>query len=87
MDAAADAVRLLLPAAGPYLLRPARRPRLDNEVHPYVAESITPNDDSHVWTVTLRSGITFHDGTDLDADAAIKNLQTGRGGLPPAAKR
>jgi hypothetical protein len=33
-----------------------------------------------VWTFTLRSGITFHDGTPLDAAAAVRNLQeTGTG--------
>jgi hypothetical protein len=55
----------------------------DNEVHPYVAESITPNDDFTVWTVKLREGIKFHDGTDLNADAAIKNLQLAWCWLPP----
>jgi peptide/nickel transport system substrate-binding protein len=33
-----------------------------------------------VWTFTVRSGITFHDGTALDAAAVVKNLQlTGTG--------
>ncbi len=54
---------------------------VDNKVHPYVAETITPNDDHTVWTITLRSGITFHDGTDLNADAAIKNLQLAGAGF------
>ena len=26
----------------------------DNKVHPYVAETITPNEDSTVWTIKLR---------------------------------
>ena len=47
----------------------------DNKVHPYLAETITPNDDFTQWTVKLRSGIKFHDGTDLNSDAVIKNLQ------------
>lgn len=42
---------------------------------PYLAESFTPNDDFTSWTVKLRDGITFHDGTPLDADAAIANFQ------------
>ncbi len=35
---------------------------------PYLAESFTPNADFTRWTVTLRSGVTFHDGTPLTAD-------------------
>jgi len=48
----------------------------DLEVHPFLAESITPNADFTAWTVRIREGITFHDGTPLDADAVIYNLQT-----------
>lgn len=44
-------------------------------VHPYLAESITPNADFTEWTIKLRSGITFSNGEVLNADAAIKNLQ------------
>lgn len=32
---------------------------------PWLAESITPNDDFTVWTMTLRPGVTFHNGTAL----------------------
>ena len=35
----------------------------DGEAYPYLLESITPNDDSTVWTLVVRDGITFHDGT------------------------
>lgn len=38
-------------------------------VRPYLAESLEPNDDLTVWTLTLRPGVQFHDGTPLDADA------------------
>jgi peptide/nickel transport system substrate-binding protein len=47
----------------------------DLEVHPFLAESIEPNADSTEWTVKLREGIKFTDGTPLNADAAIYNLQ------------
>ncbi len=40
----------------------------DGQIYPFLAESITPNDDLSEWTVVLRSGIKFHDGTDLTAD-------------------
>ena len=35
----------------------------DLEVHPFLAESVEPNADFTEWTVTLREGIAFHDGT------------------------
>ena len=46
----------------------------DGEVHPYLAESIEPNEDLSEWTVTLREGIVFHDGTPLDAQAVKDNF-------------
>lgn len=36
-----------------------------------LAESLTPNDDHSEWTLKLRSGVTFSDGTTLDS-AAVK---------------
>ena len=44
------------------------------KVQPYLAQSITPNADYTAWTITLRSGIVFHDGTPLNADALHLNL-------------
>ncbi len=35
------------------------------------AARATPNDDATEWTMTIREGVTFHDGTDLNADAAV----------------
>ena len=48
----------------------------DGNWHPYLAESFTPSDDLRSWTVTLREGITFHDGTPLDAEALRVNFET-----------
>ena len=42
---------------------------------PYLATSITPNSDNTVWTITLPSGVTFHDNEPLNAAAVVKNLQ------------
>lgn len=42
---------------------------------PWLAESFTPNDDYTVWTVALREGITFHDGTPFDAEAVRINFE------------
>jgi peptide/nickel transport system substrate-binding protein len=44
---------------------------VDGEWVPYLAESVTPNEDATVWTVTMRPGLTFQDGNPLDA-AAVK---------------
>jgi peptide/nickel transport system substrate-binding protein len=45
-------------------------------VKPYLAESLEPNDDFTVWTLTLRPDVTFHDGTPLDA-AAMQRIFDG----------
>lgn len=36
-----------------------------------LAESVEHNDDFTVWTAKLRDGVTFTDGTPLDADAVV----------------
>src|ERR1700683_2879526 len=45
------------------------------QVQPYLAQSITSNPDFTVFTIVLRSGINFHDGTPLNAAALELNLQ------------
>ena len=47
----------------------------DFEAQPYLAESFTPNADFTSWTIGLRSGVTFHDGTPVNAEAVARNLQ------------
>jgi peptide/nickel transport system substrate-binding protein len=47
---------------------------VNHVAQPFLAESITPNGDFTVWTVKVREGITFHDGTALDAAAVKLNL-------------
>jgi peptide/nickel transport system substrate-binding protein len=49
-------------------------PNSKGEIVPYLAKSVTPNADFTSWTITLRDGIKFHDGTPVDADAIAKNL-------------
>jgi len=46
---------------------------------PYLAKSIEPNADFTVWTIGLREGVTFHDGTPVDAAAIKLNLDSYRG--------
>jgi ABC-type transport system substrate-binding protein len=47
----------------------------DADWQPNLAESLTPNDDFTVWTITMREGLTFHDGEPVDGAAVAANLQ------------
>jgi peptide/nickel transport system substrate-binding protein len=40
-------------------------------VQPGLAEDCVPNDDLSEWTCTLREGVTFHDGSTLDANDVV----------------
>ncbi len=44
---------------------------------PALAESCTPNDDLSVWTCALRQGVTFSDGTTLDAADVVATFNMG----------
>jgi peptide/nickel transport system substrate-binding protein len=50
---------------------------LDANAQPQLAlaESMTPNADATLWTVKLRSGVTFHDGKPLTVDDVIYTYQ------------
>ena len=48
----------------------------DGNWFPFLAESATPIGDGSSWQVKVREGITFHDGTPLNADALIANFET-----------
>jgi peptide/nickel transport system substrate-binding protein len=50
----------------------------DGEPHPYLLDSFTPNDDFTEWTLAVRQGILFHDGTPLNADAVAQNIDANR---------
>jgi peptide/nickel transport system substrate-binding protein len=45
---------------------------------PYLAESFTPNEDNTQWTMKLREGVLFHDGTPLNAEAIVANFEAQR---------
>jgi len=51
------------------------------EVEPFLLETYDVNDDFTEHTLTLRDGITFHDGTAADGAAMQKSLQSMAGGL------
>ncbi|WP_241383760.1 ABC transporter substrate-binding protein [Rhodococcus sp. CH91] len=42
---------------------------------PQLAQSIEESDDQLSWTLTLRDGVTFSDGTPLDADAVVASIE------------
>jgi len=46
------------------------------KIEPWIAESWTTNADKTQYTFTLRSNVTFSDGTPLDANAVAKNFDT-----------
>lgn len=46
------------------------------EIQPWIAESWTINDTATEFTFKLRPGVTFSDGTPLDAAAVAKNFDT-----------
>lgn len=46
----------------------------DGSVQPYLAESVTANADYTQWSIRLRPGIRFHDGSPLDAGVVKVNL-------------
>ena len=43
---------------------------------PVLVESVENNEDYTEWTLTIRDGITFHDGTPLDGAAVEFNMET-----------
>lgn len=42
---------------------------IDGNVQPYLAESVSSNEDFTVWTMNLRAGVTFHNGVELTAQS------------------
>ncbi|WCO65060.1 ABC transporter substrate-binding protein [Iamia majanohamensis] len=54
-------------------------PNAEGEFVPYLAEAVEPNDDFTEWTIGLREGVTFHDGTPLTAEVVKNNLDAYRG--------
>lgn len=42
-----------------------------NEIQPGLADSWTVSEDGTTWTLSLREGVTFHDGSDLTAEDVV----------------
>jgi peptide/nickel transport system substrate-binding protein len=49
---------------------------------PYLAKSVTPNATFTEWTIGLRDGVKFHDGSALDATVVKNNIDAWRGAYP-----
>ncbi len=43
----------------------------EGQIFMVAAESVEPNEDNSVWTVTLKEGWTFHDGTPVTAESYV----------------
>ncbi|MGY1746563.1 ABC transporter substrate-binding protein [Blastococcus sp. SYSU D00695] len=50
-------------------------PTAEGGFEPFLAESIEPNPEFTAWTLKLRDGVTFHDGSALTADVLVQNLE------------
>jgi peptide/nickel transport system substrate-binding protein len=61
------------------------RPNANGEAEPWLAESVDHNDDYTQWTIELRDGVTFHDGSELTAEVVKNNLDAYRGEYEPRA--
>ena len=55
------------------------QPDESGEMQPMLAESVEPNATFDSWTIKIRPGITFHDGSKLDAKVVANNLNAYRG--------
>ena len=66
--------RSAMPLRGPYESLVALDGTSTDKYVPVLAESWSPNDDKSAWTFTIRDGVTFHDGTPVNAEAVRKSF-------------
>lgn len=52
----------------------------DTTIHPGLAKEWAVSDDGLTYTFQLQEGVKFHDGTDFNAEAVIKNVDRWKGG-------
>jgi peptide/nickel transport system substrate-binding protein len=54
----------------------------DGNFVPFLAESVEPNDDYTEWTIKVRDGVKFSDGSDLTSEVVKNNLDAYRNQYP-----
>jgi peptide/nickel transport system substrate-binding protein len=54
---------------------------VEGRPRPYLAERLEPNADFTEWTIGLRPGVEFHDGSPLDAEAVKINIEAHKASL------
>jgi peptide/nickel transport system substrate-binding protein len=54
-------------------------PDANGEYVPYLAKAVDHDEEYRTWTIALRPGVTFHDGSRLDAQVVKNNLDAYRG--------
>lgn len=52
----------------------------DTTIHPGLAKEWQVSDDGLTYTFQLQEGVKFHDGTDFNAEAVVKNINRWKGG-------
>ncbi len=50
----------------------------EGQIQPYLIDELEPSADYKTWTMTVKDGITFHDGTPLDGAAVKYNIDACR---------
>ncbi len=57
------------------LVRYSRDPAHAGEAEPWLLTSWKVSDDAMHWTLKVRTGVTFHDGTPFDASSIVRNYE------------
>lgn len=58
-----------------HIIEPLLELTPSGEIVPHLAESYDVSADGRVWTLRLRRGVTFHDGTPFNAEAVKYNIE------------
>ena len=57
-----------------------------SRIQPQMVDKWTVSPDNRLWTFTLREGVSFHDGSPLDADAVVFSFERQRDPTHPARR-